>query len=424
MKSPIIKGTFFLTLASASSRFMGFFYRIFLNRILGAAGIGLYQLVMPLFSVCYSLCCFGFQSAVSKRIAENTSRKNYILLSGVVLSFSFALILCFTINSNADQISNYILKDIRCVPLIKMLSYAILPASIHSCINGYFYGLQKTIFPAISQIIEQLGRIGSCMIIYRIVSSKGLSFLPLYSITGIVAGELFALLFLTTSVCLKNKIKFISPKLLIADCKETFYLFIPLSLNYILISFSSSIENILLPQKLVEFGYSNSNALEIFGTLTGLSLPILLFPCMVCGCASLVLLPSISKDCALKNNNAIHAKISLAIFFGLTIGLTFSLVFYIFSKQIGLMIFDSYSCGYFIKKLCWICPLLQINALLGSILQGMGKAKTILGINIFSSIFRIAVIIFLIPVFGIKAYIYGLLLSYGFSCLLLIKYSN
>lgn len=403
---------------------MGFFYRVFLNRILGAAGIGLYQLVMPIFSLCYSLCCFGFQSALSKKIAQAPTRKNYILLSGSILSFSFALILCFIIKSNANTISQYILKDFRCTPLIKMLAYAILPASIHSCINGYYFGLQKTLFPAISQIVEQTGRIGSCIIIYEILSSKGLSFQPLYSIVGIVAGELFALLFLSTSVLLQNRVRIISPFTLLNDCKDTLILFIPLSLNYILISLSSSVENILLPQKLVEFGYSNTKALEIFGTLTGLSLPVLLFPCMVCGCASLVLLPSISKDHAVKNQHAIHSKISLSITFGLVFGLAFSLFFFILSNQIGLILFDSYSCGYFINKLCWICPLLQINALLSSILQGLGKAKMILVINLLSSVFRIAIIFYLIPVLGIKAYIYGLLLSYGLSCFLLIRSSQ
>lgn len=47
-KERFFKGTFLLTSAGLISRIMGFFYRIFLSHTIGAEGIGLYQLVVPL----------------------------------------------------------------------------------------------------------------------------------------------------------------------------------------------------------------------------------------------------------------------------------------------------------------------------------------------------------------------------------------
>ena len=67
LSNPLVTGTIFLTLAGTTSRFMGFFFRIFLNNVMGSTGLGLYQLVIPLMSVCMSLCCNGFQTATSKR---------------------------------------------------------------------------------------------------------------------------------------------------------------------------------------------------------------------------------------------------------------------------------------------------------------------------------------------------------------------
>ena len=48
LSNPLVTGTIFLTLAGTTSRFMGFFFRIFLNNVMGSTGLGLYQLVIPL----------------------------------------------------------------------------------------------------------------------------------------------------------------------------------------------------------------------------------------------------------------------------------------------------------------------------------------------------------------------------------------
>ena len=80
-----------------------------------------------------------------------------------------------------------ILSEPRCTELVKALSFSILPAAIHSCINGYYYGLKKAAIPAATQLIEQTARIGTCYLIYAILSDGGSCFKPVYSIYGIVA---------------------------------------------------------------------------------------------------------------------------------------------------------------------------------------------------------------------------------------------
>lgn len=80
LSNPLVTGTIFLTLAGTTSRFMGFFFRIFLNNVMGPTGLGLYQLVIPLMSICMSLCCNGFQTATSKLVAEKPQNRQIILI--------------------------------------------------------------------------------------------------------------------------------------------------------------------------------------------------------------------------------------------------------------------------------------------------------------------------------------------------------
>ena len=125
-------------------------------------------------------------------------------------------------------------------------------------------------------------------------------------------------------------------------------LFIPLSLNYILASFSSSVENVLIPRTLKLYGLSPALALDIFGTISGLTLPVLLFPGVLCSCACVMLLPSVSEANAAGKDTKITKTINSCALFGLCFGLIFTCIFYLLSDFIGVF-------SFFIEAL-WIFP--------------------------------------------------------------------
>ena len=84
----MIQGTFLLTLAGFISKIIGFCYRIFLTNQIGAEGIGIYQLIFPVYVMCLSLCTIGLQTALSRMIAEqhdNERNARKILRTGMLL---------------------------------------------------------------------------------------------------------------------------------------------------------------------------------------------------------------------------------------------------------------------------------------------------------------------------------------------------
>ena len=46
-KHLLIKGTLILTLTGFITKIIGFLYRIFLSQVIGAQGMGIYQLIFP-----------------------------------------------------------------------------------------------------------------------------------------------------------------------------------------------------------------------------------------------------------------------------------------------------------------------------------------------------------------------------------------
>ena len=95
MKSKLITGTLILTIAGFLTRILGFFYRLLLSNILGTELLGIYQLIFPIYGLCFTLYASGIQTAISKMVAENTKGKEAlskkILFIGIGLSLSIAI---------------------------------------------------------------------------------------------------------------------------------------------------------------------------------------------------------------------------------------------------------------------------------------------------------------------------------------------
>ncbi len=130
-----------------------------------------------------------------------------------------------------------------------------------------------------------------------------------------------------------------------------------------------------------------------------------------------MLLPSISEANAAGKDTKITKTINSCALFGLCFGLIFTCIFYLLSDFIGVFLFSSKLCGYFLRRLCFLCPLMHISGMLCSILHGLGKAKQVLFVNLLTCAIRILMIMLLVPHYGIDAYLWAMLVSHVFMTL-------
>jgi stage V sporulation protein B len=65
-KRAFITGTLLLTGTGFLCRVLGFFYRIFMSRAVGAEGLGIYNMVHPVFGICFAVCAGSIQTALSQ----------------------------------------------------------------------------------------------------------------------------------------------------------------------------------------------------------------------------------------------------------------------------------------------------------------------------------------------------------------------
>ena len=76
MRKSFVRGAFILMAAGLIARLIGFAYRIILSNMIGAEGMGLYELIVPIYTAVVLTITAGMTIAVSKMVAEQNARNN------------------------------------------------------------------------------------------------------------------------------------------------------------------------------------------------------------------------------------------------------------------------------------------------------------------------------------------------------------
>ena len=431
--TPLVTGTVILTLTGLLSRFIGFFYRIFLSNAFGAEGMGIYQLIAPVLALSFALTASGIQTAISKYVASETSTHDYhtsfrTLWAGFLMAMVLSVACALGIYLYADGIAVTFLMERRTAPLLRIIALSIPMATVHSCINGYFYGIRRTAIPAFSQLAEQVFRVGSVYLIYYFFRQHDMKPTISFAVAGLVIGESASMIVSVVAILARAHHVFPAHDRRLPGaptlssyrriCGRLLQLAVPLSANRLVLNLLQSIEAIYIPNKLMAYGLNNADALGVYGVLTGMSLPLILFPSAITNSISVLLLPIVSEADASGNTGAVKRAIVTSIRYCLLLGFGCTALFLLFGRPAGRLLFHSELAGSFILTLSFICPFMYIASTLGSILNGLGKTAQTFLYSVVSLLLRLLFVFIAIPRYGIKGYLWGMLASQMLQTLL------
>ncbi|MDD3796216.1 MAG: polysaccharide biosynthesis protein, partial [Lachnospiraceae bacterium] len=420
-KNPILKSAVLLTLAGLLGKVIGFYNKIFLASLIGAEGIGIYQMVFPLYVLCVSLASSGIQTAISRFTAQKLSTGDArgarnLLYTGLMMAVSLASLIALLLYLFSEPITRLVFQEPRCLLLLQMMAAAIPFEAIHSCITGYYLGQKKAAFPAFSGLLEQLVRVLSILLLSLILIQKGIAPSPLLAAAGLLIAEIFVSVFSITCITFSRS-ESSGPTAFRA--RDSFHpnlrligsMALPISGNRLCLNLFQSAEAILIPLKLQTYYGNSTAALSSYGILTGMVLPLILFPSAITGSLSLILLPSISEAKAQKKDKKIAATIQATLHFCLLMGIGFTAGFLLFGRQAGMLLYHNETVGDYVLALAWICPFLYLTTTLSGILHGLGKSTAIFFHNMAGLLIRLFFVFCSIPTQGIRGYLFSLLLS-------------
>ncbi len=409
---PIIKGTLLLTVTGCITRLIGFYYKIFLSRQIGAEQLGIYQMTFPLFSLCIALSTSGAQLTISRLIGAShgdKARMRKVLRTGLILSVALAGLCSLLLCAFPRQIALYMLGEPGCAPALRILAYALPLSAVHICVSGYYFGQQKTLVPSVAELLEQLARVGGVWLLCQIAVSEGRPVTVSVAVSGLLIGEIASCLVCATCVTLESVPK--RKKTLLPD-RELFAVFFrqggPVTGNRVILSALQSLEAVLIPGQLQQAGMTQSESYAMFGVLTGMAMPFILFPSTFVNSFTTMLLPKVAKAQDEKSHG-LSGTVSSSLCAVLILGIFCTGMFLTYGNDLGRIFFHSDQAGYYITGLAWLCPLMYVSTTMASILHGMGRTATVFAINLTVMILRVGLVYVLLPVYGLSGYLWLLL---------------
>ena len=417
MKS-IFKAVAIVTIFSVLTRTLGFFFRIYLSRKLGAEGIGLYQMATSVLGIFMTLIASGIPLTTAKLVSKYESqndieKRNKIVTSSLVVAL-FVAMLSSVFILILKTVWNVVLTDSRAVEILIILIPSIIFSAIYAVFRGALWGKSDYFSCGLTELLEQIIRFA-------------LTFIMLLSITDtFIATKYSALAFNITCLLSALITIFIYLKYGKLNFKKGEYKNIiksaaPITGVRLANSLVQPLTTLIIPSMLILTGYTSSEAISSFGVIMGMTFPMLFVPMSVVGSISMVLIPSISSMLSKNEHSAIEKNISNAINVSTFISMLFIPLYLSVGNLIGIVLYKNAFSG-ILLQLSAVCVLpITLCNLTGSILNALNlEAKSFINYIIGSSILLISLVV-LTPIIQINSVIVSFFLSMTIITLLNLR---
>ncbi len=427
-KTLFIKNAIILTVCSLILRFAGIIFKVWLAKLVGSEGIGLYQLIFSVYMLASTFATSGISTAVTRLCAEElalgTKKSTLkILKRAISLTVAIALLSVIIIFSFSNFIAERLLGDGRAALALKILPLSLPFMGVSSCLRGYFISRRKVSPGALTQIAEQGIRIVTVVLLVTKFISKGLAVTCGAVIAGDVISEAIA--------CFIIYLSFLSDKKRLSGLsgrerppfgivKRITSIALPITSGRYLNSLLRTGENILVPKALSKFS-SGSNALSQFGMIKGMALPILFFPSALLNSISTLLIPEMSEAAAKRQMGILKYATQNILRLTAIVSFIFTAVFFVSGEIIGNFIYKEEGVGLLLKYLSPIVPLMYLDSISDGILKGLDQQNFSFKTSISDSLIRIVLILAVLPRFGLAGFIGIMYFSNLLTCFLNVK---
>ncbi|WP_260982058.1 stage V sporulation protein B [Paenibacillus sp. 32O-W] len=415
-KQSFIQGAMILLAAGIINRLLGFLPRITLPRVIGAEGVGLYQMGWPFLSVVLTITTGGIPLAIAKLVAEaesqgNERRARQVLHLSLAVIISLSLLFTLLIVISSRWITTHLFTDSRVYYTFLCMSPIIPIVGISSVYRGYFQGRQNMIPTAVSQTFETLVRIVTMLLCSYVMLPYGIEFAAAGAMFGVLIGEIsgLAILLYQYSVTRKKYNVYQSAKIgsgnggRLDTLKKIFHISVPVTGSRLVGSSSYFLESILIIQSLAVAGVATAVATSQYGALQGMILPILMLPSALTYSLSVSLIPSLSEAAARKDMRTIHKRLHQSLRLALVSGAPFAVIMYVLADPITYYLYNQSDIGVMLKMLAPVALIMYLKGPLEATLQALNRPGIALRNTLVGAIIKLFLIYWLAskPNFGI-----------------------
>ncbi|MBO5954192.1 MAG: polysaccharide biosynthesis C-terminal domain-containing protein [Oscillospiraceae bacterium] len=420
-KLPIFYSALLLTGVNLLLRLVSTSFQVHISARIGAAGVGLLQLVMSVGALAMTAGMAGVRTATMYLTAEELGKKRpqnvtWVLSGCFLYSILCSGVIALGLYSAAPFLAQNWIGDPRTVDAIRLYAVFMPLVCLCGCMTGYFTAANRIGTLAAVEIAEQL-----C---YMAVTMTALQFWaghdPGRACEAVVFGSgISACLTLSCLVILRLRERQpAGPRIPVR--RRLLHTAVPLALSDDLKAGISTTENLMVPKRLALFP-GELTPLATFGMVCGMVFPVLMFPAAILFALAELLIPELARCNAAGSQRRIRYLVKRGLRVAMLYGCACSGLMYLLSEALCMALYDNALAGSHLRRYSILIPMLYCDAITDAMTKGLGQQKACVRYNILTSSLDVLFLFLLLPKYGMDGYFFSFTVTHLINFLLSLR---
>ncbi len=393
-------------------------FNIYVSNRITTEALGVFQLIMATYMFGITLSSSGINIACTRVISEELAFGNdYGIRKSATKCIKISIILSaiasFIFYKNSDFIVKYCFESKVSENIVYLICIALPLISVSSAISGYFVAVRRVYKTVFGQLLEQISKIIAIVVLFKYTNNGSLESICFALILGDVISEVISFTYLIIVYIFDINYHFSTLK---ANSGENFLLricriLIPVALTSYIKSGISTVKQLIIPSSLQKNGRNSQEALSDYGIISGMAMPIVMFPATFLIAVAGLLIPEFSRYYVKEDYRKIKIYTDKLLISSFLFACFLTIIFYFFGDNVGRAIYHNNEVGSYIKIFSLLIPFMYVDIIIDNILKGLDAQTNVMVINIIDLITSTSFILIFVPILGIKGYIISIFIS-------------
>ena len=418
---PIFYRALLLTGVNLLLRMVGTSFQVYLSRHIGAAGIGLLQLVLSVGNLAMVAGIAGIRTATMYLTAEELGKGKPENVGQILSSCILYSILCSStvgaiVYFGAPMLASNWIGNEQTVPVLRLFAVFLPVVCLSGVMSGYFTAANRIGTLAAVEVAEQLCSMAVTMLTLALWAGQDTE---RSCICVVLGGGVSACLALILLVLLRVRERAPSGKP-IPVRRRLLHAAVPLAGADVVRSGIGTTENLLVPKRLALFR-GESDPLSAFGRISGMVFPVMMFPACILYALAELLIPELARCNAAGSKQRIQYLVRRGLWSAMLYGLFFSGLVFLFAEPLCMRLYQEPAAGKSLRWYALMIPFLYCDAITDAMTKGLGQQRVCVRYNILTSFLDVVFLFLLLPAYGMKGYFFSFLITHLINFLLSMR---
>lgn len=387
-KVSFVQGAAILGIAGLIVKVIGAAFRIPLANTIGLIGTSYYDTAYPYYSWLLVISSSGLPTAISKMVSERVTLGDYrgahrVFTTAMQILCCIGLLTSILMFFGSDYIARLHMLP-EAAYCFKALAPALFFVALMCAYRGYMQGMQQMVPTAISQVVEQVGKLAVGLTLAFMLLDAGPEYAAMGALIGVTVSELLALIYVMLSY--RRRWPKIRARLERSVRREAepvaarlMAIALPITIGASISPLSSVVDSALIIRILLKLGYAKETAQTAFSLMRTNVATLTNMPGVLTMALAMSLVPAISAFSAKRDHAGVQDTARLGLKLALIIGMPCAVGLFVLASPILAMLYPNLTEG----ELTLAVDLMHTSSIgviflslvqsMTGVIQGMGK---------------------------------------------------